>query len=119
MSKSSRIAAVAMLAAAAGQFASPFQAKADEPTTFAVAIRNVATSTTLSLPNGMTSAAPIAPGIYAVTENGARLFEPGHPAVGSDLEGLAEDGDAQALLDAIKKSRSPQPMRTLLSLRNE
>ena len=102
MSKISRIAAVGMLAAA-GQFASLLQASAEEPARFTVVVRSVAKKDTLKLPNGMTSPAPIAPGIYAVMADGTRLFEPGHAAAGSGLESLAEDGDAQALLDTVKK----------------
>jgi hypothetical protein len=99
----SRNASAALLAVAAAQLASPLSAMAGEPSVFTVVIRNVATQQTLKFPDGMTSAAPIAPGIYAVMEDGAKLFLPGKPASGSGLEQLAEDGDAQALLSAIMR----------------
>lgn len=86
-----------------GTARTPASAMAGEPTAFTVIIRNVATQKTLKLANGMTSAAPIAPGIYAIIKDGAKLFSPGQSAAGSGLERLAEDGDAQAVLDAIKK----------------
>jgi hypothetical protein len=66
-------------------------------------VRNVATQMTLKLPDGMRSAAPIAPGIDAVMQGGAKLFSPGQQAGGSGLERLAEDGDPQGLLDRIMK----------------
>jgi hypothetical protein len=99
----SRKAAAALLAIAAGQLASPLIAMAGDPSAFTVVIRNVATPETLKLPSGTTSAAPIAPGIYAVMEDGAKLFSSGQSAAESGLESLAEDGDAQTLLDAIMK----------------
>jgi hypothetical protein len=78
------------------------KALADDAITFSVTIRNVSTSTTLFLPDGKTTSAPIAPGLYAVVRGDAKLFTHGQAADHS-LESLAEDGDASALLTAVKK----------------
>lgn len=69
-------------------------------TTFTVTIRNVATGQTLKLPDGGTSGAPIAPGVFVVSATPYVLFVPGMPAPEA-LERLAEDGNFQPLLDKI------------------
>jgi hypothetical protein len=69
---------------------------------FTVTIKNVATDMTLKLPDGSATRAPIAPGAYAVLEPGASAFEPGAPASGEALEHLAEDGNAEPLIDRLK-----------------
>src|SRR5207253_11345044 len=74
----------------------------DQPTTFTVVIRNVAAKDTLKLADGKTAAAPIAPGLYVVLQGDARLFAEGQAAP-RGLESLAEDGDAQAFLEALSK----------------
>jgi hypothetical protein len=81
-------------------FASSFgaTARASTQTTFAVTIRNVATGTILKLPDGSTSGAPIAPGVYVVASRPNVLFTAGSHA-DEALERLAEDGNYQALLD--------------------
>src|SRR5881396_3807749 len=101
MQSFSRSATLAVLALAATQL-SLQAAKADEPTTFTVVIRNVATKDTLKLPDGKTTTAPTAPGVYAVLEGNAQLFASHQPA-SPGLDSLAEDGDGQALLDAVGK----------------
>lgn len=68
--------------------------------TFAVTIRNVASSTTLELPDGRTSGAPIAPGVYVVAPRPNVLFTPGSYA-DEALQRLAEDGNYQPLLDKV------------------
>lgn len=75
-------------------------ARATTRTTFAVTIRNVATVTTLKLPDGGTSGAPIAPGVYVVAARPSVLFTPGDFA-DEALERLAEDGNYQPLLDKV------------------
>lgn len=75
-------------------------ARAAKQATFEVAIRNVATSSTLKLPDGRTSGAPIAPGVYVVAPRTNILFTPGHYA-DEALERLAEDGNYQPLLDKV------------------
>lgn len=69
---------------------------------FTVTIKNVATDMTLRLPDGSATRAPIAPGAYAILEAGASAFEPGAPATGEALEPLAEDGNAEPLIDRLK-----------------
>lgn len=69
-------------------------------TTFTVTIRNTATDRTLTLPDGGTSAAPIAPGVFVVGSAPHILFTPGMPA-SEALERLAEDGNFQPLLDKV------------------
>jgi hypothetical protein len=70
------------------------------PTTFTVTIRNVAGDKTLKLPDGRTTNAPIAPGVYAVSKAGNGLFTVGGMA-DETLERLAEDGNFQPMLDRV------------------
>jgi hypothetical protein len=93
--------ALVTLTAAAWQVAPGSKASAADATTFAIAIRNVSTAGTLKLVDGKTTVAPIAPGLYAVLRGNTRLFSP-NEAADRTLENLAEDGDAAALLAAIK-----------------
>lgn len=97
-----KAAALATLAVATLPMALTTKALADDAMTFSVTIRNVSTSTTLVLPDGKTTSAPIAAGLYAVVRGDTKLFTLGR---GADryLESLAEDGDASALLAAVKK----------------
>lgn len=97
-----KAAALVALTAAAGQVALVSDASAADATTFAITIRNVSTGGTLKLADGKTTAAPIAPGLYAVVRGNARLFSPNEGA-DQALESLAEDGDATSLLAAVKK----------------
>ncbi|RWK37394.1 spondin domain-containing protein [Mesorhizobium sp.] len=89
------------LAVATGPIASVTKVQAADVTTFSITIRNVSGATTLALPDGNATSAPIAPGLYAVVRGEAKLFTP-NQAAGHSLESLAEDGDAAALLAAIK-----------------
>ena len=65
-------------------------------------IKNVTADDTLKLPDGKASKAPIAPGVYAVVRNGFALFDQDKPAGKDGLEALAEDGNAEALVSALK-----------------
>ncbi|TKB45434.1 MAG: hypothetical protein E5W81_25105, partial [Mesorhizobium sp.] len=95
--------AIALMTLAAATMPTAFitEALAADARTFTVTIRNVSDATTLALPDGKTTSAPIAPGLYAVVRGDAKLFTPNQPGDRS-LESLAEDGDASALLAAIK-----------------
>ncbi len=75
-------------------------ARAATQATFTVTIRNVATDKTLRLPDGGTTGAPIAPGVYVVAPTPNVLFTPGGYA-DEALERLAEDGNFQPLLDKV------------------
>jgi len=96
-----KASALAMLAAALAQVSSGTEVLAADATTFAITIRNASTPDTLILPDGKATAAPIAPGLYAVVRGDTKLFKR-NEAAGHALESLAEDGDAAALLAAIK-----------------
>lgn len=93
--------ALMILAAATLPMALITKVLAADATTFSVTIRNVSMPTTLVLPDGTTTSAPIAPGLYAVVRGDAKLFALGQAADRS-LESLAEDGDASALLAAFR-----------------
>lgn len=75
-------------------------ARAATQKSFTVTIRNVATDKTLMLPDGKTSSAPIAPGVYVVASRPNVLFTPGGYA-DEALERLAEDGNFQPMLDRV------------------
>jgi hypothetical protein len=74
--------------------------RAARSTTFTVTIRNVATDKTLKLPDGGTSRAPIAPGVFVVSSAPHVLFTPGMQAPEA-LERLAEDGNFQPMLNKV------------------
>jgi hypothetical protein len=63
---------------------------------------NVTTEKTLMLPDGGAIAAPIAPGMYAIVDDGVSLFAEGKPVRDNGLEHLAEDGDFEPLLGHIE-----------------
>jgi hypothetical protein len=92
-----RIIAAATLAASVSSGA----VRANEQT-FVALIKNVTAADTLKLPDGKATKAPIAPGVYAVVRNGVALFDLGKPAGKIGLEALAEDGNAEALIGALK-----------------
>ena len=71
------------------------------PTTFRLRIENVSTSTTISTSDGMTHAAPLAPGVWAVHSGADPFFTAGQPDRGEGLEGVAEDGAAAGLGDVL------------------
>jgi hypothetical protein len=71
--------------------------------TFAVLIENVSTPATLRLPNGSTTSAPVAPGAYAVVTDDNVVFRADKPAESSGLENLAENGNAEPLINSLKK----------------
>jgi len=78
----------------------PSPGRAMGPTIFTVTIRNVADDMTLKLPDGRTTNAPIAPGVYAVSKAGNAIFTAGGMA-DETLERLAEDGNFQPMLDRV------------------
>lgn len=96
----------ALLGAGAAAFAAGLASTvhATGSTTFIVTIRNVATEKTLKLPDGSTSSAPIAPGVFVVSSTPHVLFTPGMLAPEA-LERLAEDGNFQPLLDKVTNIR--------------
>ena len=96
-----KASALAILAAAVAQISSGSKVLAADETVFSITIRNVSTTGTLKFADGKAISAPIAPGLYAVVRGGARLFTT-NQAANRALESLAEDGDATALLAAIK-----------------
>ncbi len=69
---------------------------------FMAVVKGVTADDTLKLPGGQASKAPIAPGVYAVLRSGVTLFDPDMPAGKAGLEALAEDGNAEALIGALK-----------------
>lgn len=75
-------------------------ARAVSRASFMITIRNVADDRTLRLPDGKTSNAPIAPGVFVVAPAPHVLFKPGAHA-DQALERLAEDGNFQPLLDKV------------------
>jgi len=93
---------------AAGSLAAAFTlsalqpAAAEETRTFTIVVRNVATDDTLKLPDGTTIAAPIAPGAFAVIEADMPVLIPGEPAPSPALEGLAEAGDAEPMMEYLE-----------------
>lgn len=74
----------------------PSSGRTAQPTTFMIAIRNVATDSTLRLLDDGTTNAAIAPGVFVV-RTAANPFTPG---VGADeaLERLPQNGNFQPLL---------------------
>jgi hypothetical protein len=101
--KASGHAMLAATAAIAFQgLALPTTGSAHDQATFEVTIANVATDATLKLPDGRTTGAPIAPGMYAIVADGVELFAEGKPVGDSGLEHLAEDGNFEPLLAHIK-----------------
>jgi hypothetical protein len=96
-----KVTTLMTLAVVTGAIASATKVQAADATTFSITIRNVSGATTLALPDGKATSAPIAPGLYAVVRGDAKLFALNH-AAGQSLESLAEDGDAAALLATIK-----------------
>lgn len=73
-----------------------------KPTTFHVTVKDVSTTTTLKLSNGMTAPAPVSPGVWVVHTGDTPLFKPGVKDAGLGLEKLAEDGDPSDLAAAMK-----------------
>jgi hypothetical protein len=91
-------AVTGVLAAAglAAGLATALPAAAQPTTRFEVRILGTTTDTTLALPDGTATAAPISEGVYAVAK-GDPIFVAGSPA-GSGLEHLAEDGQPGSLV---------------------
>lgn len=113
------MAAAALAVAAA---VAPLAASEAGQATFTVTIKNVATDKTLKLPDGSTSGAPIAPGAYAIVEDGVMLFEPGKPAGSGGLESLGEDGkcrSADRQPEGDQRSSRSRPVRTGAAVRRD
>jgi hypothetical protein len=92
----------ALVAAAIAGFGQT--ALAGEAVRFNVTIRSVTTATTLALPGGGATNAPIAPGIYAVGKQKSSLFKAGKNA-SAELERLAEDGNFEPLAERLGARR--------------
>lgn len=101
--KSRRMILVAMGAALALAGPSAAARSADQRS-FTVLVSNVSTDATLRLPDGSTSRVPIAPGAYAVVDEGILAFDEGGPA-GAALERLAEDGMPEAFVAKLKRTK--------------
>lgn len=97
-----RALAMCVMLALGGTMASAAHAKGER--TFTVLVSNISSESTLRLPDGSMSRVPVAPGAYAIVENGAEAFTPGR-AAGTALERLAEDGDPDAFIVRLKKSK--------------
>lgn len=80
---------------------------------FTVLVSNISTDTTLRLPDGSTSSVPVAPGAYAVVQEGVQAFVEGGPA-GAALERLAEDGMPEAFVATLKKTAGVRIAGTFL-----
>ena len=76
-------------------------AHAAEARTFTILVSNVSTESTFRRPDGSTSRVPVAPGAFAIVEEGALAFTPGATA-GMALERLAEDGDPEAFVAQLR-----------------
>jgi hypothetical protein len=74
-------------------------------TTFAIQIQSVATPTTLKLPDGSATAAPISTGLIVVSAKQNVLFQTGVPTAESGLQQLAEDGTPVPLIHKLIRSR--------------
>ena len=70
-------------------------------TRFTLSITNVSTETTLAVSDGSTVPVPMAPGVFVVHTSPAPLFTSGEADRGEGLEGIAEDGAAGMLGDAL------------------
>ena len=94
-----KLLAMGAALALTGTMASAAQAKGER--SFTILVSNISTETTLQLPDGSTSRVPVAPGAYAIVQNGALAFASGSPA-GPALERLAEDGMPAAFVAKLK-----------------
>jgi hypothetical protein len=74
----------------------------DQSVTFKVIIANVSKGDTLQVPGGSPIKAPIAPGVFVVSTDANPIFMFGTPAGKDGLEALAEDGNSDALLQALQ-----------------
>lgn len=72
-----------------------------DETRFRLRIENVSTGETLPASDGSTHPVPLSPGVWVVHADPAPLFTDGEPDRGEGLEGIAEDGAAAALADAL------------------
>jgi hypothetical protein len=70
-------------------------------TAFTLRIENVSSSTTLMTSDGVSTAVPLAPGVFVVHSGSHVLFSAGQPDYGYGLVAIAEDGDPTALASMI------------------
>src|SRR6266571_3451428 len=75
------------------------------PRNFTINVVNVSTNKILKLPDGRTKPVPVAPGAYAVVTKSGTIFEQGRPAPKNGLESLAEDGESDALIATLQKTK--------------
>lgn len=73
--------------------------------TFAIQIESVTTPTTLALPDGTATSAPISTGILAVSSKQGVLFHTGTLAGESGLQQLAEDGNPVPIINKVARTR--------------
>ena len=78
-------------------------ASATENQSFSIVIRNVSNDRTLQVSPSETRAVPVAPGAYAVVTDRSTVFRQGEPAGSYELEMLAEDGNAEAVIAFLKE----------------
>ena len=97
-----KLLAMGAALALTGTMASMAQAKGER--SFTILVSNVSSENTLRLPDGSASRVPVAPGAYAIVEEGAQIFAGGNRA-GAGLERLAEDGMPEAFVAELKKTR--------------
>jgi len=75
------------------------------PVTFQVTVKNVSTTETLKLSNGMTAPAPVSPGVFVVHTGKNPLFTAGKKDMGQGLEWLAEDGNPEMLAKSMEGAK--------------
>lgn len=73
------------------------------PTEFTVRITNISRGNTLQTSEGTFLSVPLAPGVWAIHEQGVSLFTAGQAAGTDGLEALAEDGNAADLGRTISR----------------
>jgi hypothetical protein len=73
----------------------------DGEDSFTLRIMNVSDDDTLTLSDGSSTAAPLAPGVWVVHSEPAPLFSAGQADSGMGLEALAEDGNPSVLAAAL------------------
>lgn len=87
----------------AGAALSPaMAATVNDEITFKVKIVNVSKDDTLKVPGASAVKAPIAPGVFVVSESKSPIFKIGKAAGTDGLEALAEDGNFEPLQKALQ-----------------
>ena len=93
---------MAGLLQAAAMLTPAMAAAMGDDVTFKVKIVIVSKADTLMVPGAAAVNAPIAPGVFVVSENGAPIFYVGKAAGKDGLEALAEDGNFELLQKAVE-----------------